>query len=213
MRILLTLVLLAACCPPAAQAQASRGGRAEQGAAKQPESAAQLQLTTSIAEQLHHCATHVGLKLRLKFKNTGSVPVILDKRSLVVRQMVGRDLEAMTAKQYESVGRYEYFGGTHFFDNPSDMTGFIILKAGDEYAFDTGIGSFSIYDGEKETPKGYLNEGTYFLQLVVGTWSYATDPEPFSRKWRNKGFLWSDGLTSKPMPFTVAKSDSSPPCL
>lgn len=212
MRLIPVLLLLAASCASTVHAQAAHDGQTERGPSKPDDATARLHLTTSIVERRYHCSTEVGFKLRLAFKNAGSVPVILDKRSFIVRRMVSRTVEAAAAKQYELVGTFEYFDAAPFLADPSDMASFIVLKAGEVYAFDTGIGSFSIYDGEKEHPKGYLSKGTYFLQIEAGTWSYIADPKPFGQKWKDKGFLWHEGLTSLPMPFTVEKDSRSAEC-
>jgi hypothetical protein len=163
---------------------------------------AKLQLTTSIVEQNYHCSNYVGFKVRLMFKNVGTEPVILDKRSFIYGKMVSRDLEAVAAKQYETEGRYDLFDPAYFNVDPSDMSNFIVLKPGEVYAFNDGVGSFWI-DAGTPPRKGHLNPGTHFLQLKVSTWSYFTDANPFHQKWRDKGVLWSEGIISEPMPFTV----------
>ena len=86
------------------------------------------------------------------------------------------------------------------------MKTFIILKPEELYTFDDGVGSFSIYDGTPPAPKGDLSPGMHFLQIEVATWSYFADSKRFHQKWKDKGVLWTEGVTSMPMPFTIEKN-------
>jgi hypothetical protein len=212
MKPVLTLLLLAVSYSSTVNAQAVTSNGPANDGSKSVDSKAQLQLTTSIVEQKYHCADFMGLKLRFAFKNTGGVPIILDRRSFVVRVMVSRDLEASAAKQYESTTTLEYFGGDSFFADPSDLSKFVILKPGGVYTLEDGVGSFSIDDSESR-PKGRLGSGTHFLQVEIGTWPYVTDYKPFQKKWRTMGYLWSQDLISQPMPFVVNKDRPGKTCL
>ena len=62
-----------------------------------------------------------------------------------------------------------------------------------------------LYDGTKDS-KDFLHPGNYFLQLKVTTWYYLVPPEMYREKWRDKGYLWSQNMTSLPMAFTVNKN-------
>lgn len=212
MNLLSILLLLTVNCSPLVCAQAVPEKKPEYSHTKPADSKAQLQFTTNIVEQNYECSNILGLKLRFTFKNIGTESIILDKRSFILRRMVSRDLKAAASKRYESDGRFEYFDGAHFLADPSDLSNFIVLKPGEAYSFDDNIGSFSIYDGAKEPPKGYLITGTHYLQLEVGTWSYFADPNPFQQKWKDQGFLWTEGLTSQPMPFTIEKERPTVKC-
>jgi hypothetical protein len=212
MRLVLTLLLLAANYSSTVSAQAISNDGLERNAPKPTDSKAQLQLTSSIVEQVYDCADFMGFKLRFTFKNIGDIPIILDRRSFVVRVTVGHDLEALAAKQYESTHTFEHFGGDYFHADPSDPSKFIILKPGEVYAFEDGIGSFPI-DDDASRPKGYLGAGTHFLQVEIGTWSYMSDYKPLQKKWRTTGYLWAQGLISQPMLFAVNKDRSGSKCL
>jgi hypothetical protein len=211
MKLTLALLLLALSCASTVLAQTIPDKKAENSPAKQDNSKAQLQLTTSVVERKHQCYNFMGLKVRLAFKNIGSAPIILDKRSFILGIMVSRDPEAAAAKQYETTGRYDLFDGAFFNVDPSDMSNFLVLKPGEVYEKDEGVGSFWIDD---RTPprKGYLKTGTHFLQIQVNTWSYFTDSKLFEKKWRDKGVLWLELMTSLPMPFTIEKDSSLPIC-
>lgn len=200
MKLLSAILLLAALCPLAARAQAK--------ADKEP----RLRLTASIVEKKHHCSNFVGFTVRLTFENAGAKPILLDKRSLVSGLTVSRDPEEAAAGRHEVESRPEYFGSGDYFDvDPSDMSNIIKLKPGETYAIDRGIGSFWVAEGTP-LPEGYLNAGTHYLQVRVATWTYFADPATFRQKWSNKGFLWTEGLSSVPIPFTVEVARQSPEC-
>lgn len=212
MKLILTILLLAASCSPAVRAQVTADKQIGSGPAMTDDLKGKLQLTASVIEKKHHCSNFVGFRVRLTFKNVGKSPAILDKRSLVAGLTVSRDLEAAAAKQYEIDSHYDFFGSGDYFDvDPSDMANFVILKPGEVFTVDTGVGSFWVANGTPP-PKGYLNAGTHYLQLKVATWTYFADPAPISRKWSDKGFLWSEGLSSPPIPFTVEVDRQSPDC-
>jgi hypothetical protein len=212
MKLIPTILLLAISCLSTVHAQVTTGTGVRSGPAITADSKGPLQLSASVIEKKHHCSDFVGFKVRLTFKNVGKRPIILDKRSLVARLTVSRDLEAAAAKRYEVERRYDSFGLGDYFDvDPSDMSNFIILKPGEDYSLDTGVGSFWVADGAPPL-KGYLNAGTHYLELKVVTWTYFTGPAPLSRKWADKGLLWIEGLSSPPIPFTVEVDHQSPEC-
>ena len=211
MKLITTLLLLTISCLLTVCGQAIPNIKAESRFANQANSKAKLQLTTSIVERKHHCSNFMGLKVRLTFKNIGTEPIILDKRSFIVKMMVSRDPKAAAARQYETTGRYDMFDGAFFNVDPSDMSNFIILKQGEVYEKTQGVGSFWV-TAETPPPAGYLNPVTHFLQLRVSTWSYFADAKPFEKRWKNKGVLWLEIMTSLPMPFKVEKDPSLPLC-
>ena len=62
----------------------------------------------------------------------------------------------------------------------------------------------SLYDGARDF-KDDLRPGAYFLQVRVATWFYFADPNEYRELWRNEGYLWSENMTSEPMPFKIEK--------
>jgi hypothetical protein len=202
MRFAAVLLLVSGCMSEIRPA-AAFVARGVPGPVQQTESAPGLQLTTEVVGLDRYSPRYVGLRLRLTFKNVGVVPLILDKNCSVVRRLVSRDPKAAAAKQYESAATFDYMGAVPPREGPSNRADFVTLKPGEEHAFDTGVGSFTVHDGEGEPVKGELGRGEHYLQLEVNTWSYLNDPAPFRRRWRKQGFLWSETLTSQPMPFTL----------
>jgi hypothetical protein len=80
-----------------------------------------------------------------------------------------------------------------------DESQFVILEAGDSRAENH---AFSVPGGGKK-----LSPGNYVLQLSVLTWHYANASNiEWREKWRQKGHLWTNSVTSQPMSFTVYKN-------
>lgn len=169
----------------------------------------QLQLTASIASQRYTVEYGVRMlrwTLKLTYTNTANQPILLDKNSsLIYRSMVSRSLKAAASN------KYEYDLNSHFItvenmrkagfrDGDPEEGAFITLRPGESYSLETDYGVY-IYDRTK-TSEG-LRPGNHFLLLRVATWYYYYDPAPYAEKWRSKGYLWSQNMTSQPMPFTV----------
>jgi hypothetical protein len=50
-----------------------------------------------------------------------------------------------------------------------------------------------------------LHPGNYVLQVRVAAWFHYADPAEYEKKWGNEAYVWSENVTSEPMPFTVEK--------
>lgn len=163
---------------------------------------AQLQLTTTILEQKSCSLDHFGLRLRLTLRNIGEEPVILHKQTAISRIMVSRDLRAVAAQQYEQEQRYDDPGADIGLASPiySDFT---IIKPGAVFEFEESV-SLYLFNAKRSAER-FLSEGTHFLQVDLGSWPYIADPATFRKKWRDKGYLWFEGITSGPMRFTIEK--------
>ncbi len=171
----------------------------------------QLQLTASIANQRYTVEYGVRMlrwTLKLTYTNAGSEPILLDKKSsLIYRSMASRSLKAAASKKYEydltsHFITVENMRKAGFRDGDPQEDAFITLRPGESYSLKTDYGARP-YDRAK-APDG-LRPGSYFLELRVATWYYYFDPAPYSEKWRSKGHLWSQNVTSQPMPFTIEK--------
>jgi len=163
---------------------------------------ARLQLTTTVVRERSCFPGHLGLALKFTFRNVGEEPVIVDKRSFIERAFVSRTLKAASVRKYEQEIRADQYDGSYF-DLP-DMSTFVIIRPGESYDLENSQTrvSLSVDQGTPRTKDG-LHTGSYFLQVEVATWFYFADATQSQRKWRDKGYLWSEGLTSQPMPFTV----------
>jgi len=162
-----------------------------------------LQLTTSIIKEKSCASDHLSLELKFTFKNDGAEPLIIDKRSFVMRSLISESLKAATAKRYEAQTRADLFDDI-FPPSPKDMSNFAVIRPGETYDLQTEQTrvSFLINDGKSHS-KGNLRPGIYFLQIEIGTWTYLDNAEQFREMWKAQGVLWSEGLISQPMPLVV----------
>ena len=116
--------------------------------------------------------------------------------------MVSGDLAAAKNKQYEQDLRYDDPGAGAGLESPF-FSDFTILKTGEVIEFEQPV-SVYLFDAKRGAEQ-FLREGTHFLQVDVASWPYIADPAPFRRNWKDKGYLWFEGITSEPMPFTINK--------
>jgi len=167
---------------------------------------AQLQLTTTIVRERSCFPGHLSLELRFRFRNVGDEPVILDKLSFVDRTLVSMSLKAAASKKYQQKIRAHLYADT-FPVNPTDLSDFAIIGPGEVFDLESGQTRVSLFVSEgKHQSKDHLPPGNYFLQVDVATWTYFGDAKQLRVKWRDKGRLWSEGVTSQPMPFAVKQN-------
>lgn len=174
--------------------------------------AVRLQLTTSIAEarySIEYGSRSLLLTLNLDYQNVGTRPILLDKKSSrVYRKIVSKNLKALGACKYlydassHSIGVEAMKAAGFRFTEP-EKSEFVTLDPGKYLRLEREI-MLSLYDGAKDT-KDDLHPGNYVLQVRVAAWFYYADPAEWEQKWGNQAYLWSENVTSEPMPFTVEK--------
>lgn len=169
------------------------------------DNAVRLQLTTSIAEASYSVEYRLlNLTLNLNYLNTGTRPILLDKKSSVTyRRLVSKSLRAVSACKYLQDSSSHFIGAAQLQARDPERSEFVTLKPGESVAFKGEISLF-LYDGTKDT-KDDLHSGNYVLQVRVAAWFYYADPAEWEQKWGNQAYLWSENVTSEPMPFTVDK--------
>src|SRR5688572_18783556 len=159
----------------------------------------QLQLTTSVVRETSCAPDHLNLGLKFTFRNLGNEPVLVDKLSFVDRTLVSLNPKAAASKKYKQESRAHLFADS-FPASPTDLSNFAVIAPGEVYVLEsvqTRV-SLSISDGTQQA-KDDLPPGDYYLQVGVATWTYLTDGKHFRLKWRDKGWLWYQGLISQPM--------------
>jgi len=211
MKFLMTLALLCLWCFPAGSQP--RGGIVSENAQTSRTTAdAKLQLTTEIVKAQYFCGSGLKLDLELTFTNVGLVPVILSKRSVTLASyMVSRNVQTASDRQYEQQGRYEAdFDSSAIFDPPV-LSDFVVIQPREKYVMKPTRIRVDVDIRSGDSNRG-LQAGNYVLEIVIGTWRYfAVDDNSriqlqdtqFREKWHQIGFLWSDSMTSRAMPFTV----------
>lgn len=175
-----------------------------------------LQLDTSVVETRYCSPSNLEVNLRLEFKNTGAAVLLFPKNSLVMsRYMVSRTLKAASRKDYEldvspmvNTALMPKLDTEAAFDN----LGFEILKPGDSYATNRKF-RIPFVSHRHAVTQDSLRPGDYFLQIKV--WTSYESPlvvEKLRSRWRQEGYLWSDPLTSSPMPFAIPRKQKVSQC-
>jgi hypothetical protein len=120
--------------------------------------------------------------------------------------MVSRNLKAAAANKYEYNASFSFYdlrkAGIRM-ETPPEEEAFVTLKPGESYSLQTDFG-VQLYNGTKDS-EDFVHPGNHLLQLRVATWYYLVSPDTYREQWRSKGYLWSQNITSLPMPFTVKK--------
>lgn len=184
-------------------AVAQRGGTISN---PQPEQA-KLRLSTTIVNQRDSLGRRfrtLSLTLKLIYTNDGTVPVLLDRKSvLIYRNMVSKSLKAAASRRYIE-DQFLYFtdltkAGMRGSDPEEDA--FVTLQPGE--SFTVSENAEVVLSAGPKNPKEVLPGGEYFLQVRVATWYYFIEPNEYRERWASKGYLWSYNLTSEPMRFSV----------
>jgi hypothetical protein len=177
----------------------------------QPEQA-KLRLSTAIVTQrfsVERDLRALRLTLKLTYTNDGTLPILLDRKSvLIYRTTVSKSLKAAASRRYIVDRSYYFTDLTKAGMSVSDPEegAFIILRAGESFTAPENV-EVVIGAGPKDGKK-FLSDGDYLLQVRVATWYYFVEPNVYRERWIAKGFLWSDNMTSQPMRFS-AQSDEA----
>lgn len=177
---------------------------------------AQLQLATTVLSSCYIKPYPSTLRwtLLLTYTNVGRQPVLVDKNSSTIyRSLVSRSLKDAEAKKYEydsSLSFIDPRGAGVRTEATPEENAFVALKPGESYSLQN-VHQVYLSDGTEDT-EDYLRPGNHFLQLRVMTWYYLESPETYRERWRDKGYLWSQNITSLPMQFTVEKRSNVAPC-
>jgi hypothetical protein len=170
-----------------------------------------LKLSTSIIEQ-RYCNwgeddyDSLYMKLRLKYTNVGSHPLILYKDGFIEQELISNTAEDAAAGQLRASSYAPISGERHEVDNALLDQVFTILPPGGSY--EAGEAKVSIYAAHSSQGEaaGYLKPGDYVLQVRVSLWPKTqTSREALHEQWQERGYLWSNDVISTPMAFKVEK--------
>jgi hypothetical protein len=171
----------------------------------------QLKLTTSITEarySVEHGSRLLHLTLNLEYRNTGSRPILLDKKSsFIYRKIITKDIVSLAACKYLYDASSHPIGvedmekaGFRAVAEP-ERSEFVVLKPKESLNLKKEI-ILRLYDGTKDTEDN-LHPGNYVMQVRVAAWFYFADPVEWEEKWGNEAYLWSENVTSEPMSLTI----------
>lgn len=166
---------------------------------------AHVELNTDLIKLEACSGDQLRFTLRLNFINKGKNIVILDKRSTAVTQyMLSRNFRNATKKKYEVIVPifWSLDGAGMTMESVPDESQFVVLKPGETYSPIRVLTSVFGHDSSNDGSKPL--RGLNFLQMVVLTWYYPRASNiKWREQWQTKGYLWSDPITSLPMPFKV----------
>jgi len=152
------------------------------------------------------------LSCTLEFKNTGDEPVILDKGAGIISRIVvvpvrgGRPqpAEAEESLLTQMVARHSRRGRLE--DH------FVVLARGDTFR-DGGLIAIPVrWNGSPKYPH-FLLPGDYLIRVDVYTWFDTPGTrDRLQQRWKTKGFLWTKGITSEPLPVMVEEHPQTQNC-
>jgi hypothetical protein len=203
MKILHLLLILCAACAVTVNGQSTpRSSGVEMSFGLDP-LYAHVELTKDLI-LLRYCSDdRLEFVVRLNFSNKSKGPVVLVKRwRSSSAYLVSRTFENAIKKKYEFI--VHILGGVDPADSVPDESSFILLKPG---------GSYSLEQKVNLNHRKSMRTGHHVLQMVVDNWPYfgASNIE-WRERFRNRGYLWTDSITSVPMPFNVTKKATIVEC-
>ena len=186
-------------------------------AVEQPQDAEKvlpLRLTTSVLAR-RYCkepgsdvSENLRIKLRLRYANAGSKPVILYKHeNTVFQEMISRDpMDAAAHRYVWDFSLTTVTGGKDStIDSPVPSSSFAILRPGQSFDGEAEITVF-VRRGRTGKESDGLLPGKYILQIRISTWPESENlAERLSKRWQHIGTLWFGDLTSEIMDLTIDK--------
>ena len=173
-----------------------------------------LQLTTEIVGQ-RYCTGDadldgVLLELRLVYRNTGTSPLILYKRSTDVYQIIVRKTADGTPEVNSHLSWYS--DGPWKVEASSLRKLFVVLPPNTTFETRTRTRVFVTRDDSTHF-QGAVESGDHYLQVTIPTWHGSQElADAMQQKWRSNGILWHNAVTSLPMKFTIAKQRTIRDC-
>ena len=200
-RLLLLLTISGFAIPTLVRAQAITG----------------LQLTTEILSQ-RYCTGDgdldgVLLDLRLLYRNTGTVPLILYKDSFHAGTTeVLKTVEGPSELYYAPDEVPANDNKPWTVDASSLDKRFVILQANATFETKSTTRVFVTRDDSKHFA-GSVESGDHYLLVTISTWPGSQEQaDQMQREWRSNGTLWRTAITSLPMKFTIAKNRTVSDC-
>jgi hypothetical protein len=177
-----------------------------------------LEFSVQIVSQ-SYCAINeqyavLELQLKLRFRNVGKQKLILYK---------GHDLffqsKILSAPGNASGPYGVWLVNSRYFDEeiepidqPSPGRVFLTLSSGKTWVKDMTIG-VGVVDASMERGDSSIRAGDQTLQLIVSMWYKSRAlAQKLREQWQKIGLLWSDPLSSVPIPFGVQKPRIMAPC-
>jgi hypothetical protein len=176
-------------------------------------------LTAEILGQ-HYCAIagdalSLELRVRLKYTNVGKQKLILYKGHDLFYQTKVRSVPATTnIRPYEII-----FLNSRYFDEeyepidaPAPSKVFVTLGPGAFFERDLIVG-LGVVGDKANRGNSSIKAGSYSLQVIVSTW-YKTVvlAQKLADRWKRKGALWYQPLSTAPVALNVERPSDLSPC-
>lgn len=175
---------------------------------------AALELTTEVINQTYCIGDAdldgVRLRLRLRYRNIGDIPIILHKSSTTIFRIIVRKSQEGEIENDAQLSVYS--SGPWKVSESSLKKTFVILQPKAIYETETVTRVFVTRDDAIDI-QGAVSGGDHYLQLTIGTWGGTEKAESdLRRKWESHGVLWTNQVRSKPMRFTIARKRAVRDC-
>jgi hypothetical protein len=177
-----------------------------------------LELSAEIISQ-SYCAVNqdfssLDLKLKLRFRNTGSQKLILYKGHDFFYQTKFRSAPGNPSGPYEVwVVNSRYFDEeVEGIDQTSPGKVFVTLPPGGVYSTEIIVG-VGVVSERVDRGDSSIRIGDHTLQLIASTWYQSRAlAQKLRQAWQRKGLLWSDPLDSQPVHFLAQRPRVLAPC-
>lgn len=156
----------------------------------------------------------LNLELRLRYQNAGKQRLILYKGSRYVHHVkVSSSLEdAKSIVEVSSSITWVTEGEWPVNESSLDSM-FVILAPGETYETNTDTRVFVTRKNVRRRIAGSVSPGDHYLQVTIPTWDGSQElADSLGEKWRKRGSLWTESVTSLPMKFTVDSHRSVASC-
>jgi len=175
---------------------------------------AALELTTEVINQTYCIGDAdldgVRLRLRLRYRNIGDIPIILHKSSTTIFRIIVRRSPEGEIENDAQLNVYS--SGPWKVSESSLKKTFVVLQPKASYETETVAGIFVTRE-DPTNIQGAVSAGDHYLQLTISTWGGTGDAESdLRRKWESHGVLWTNRVSSKPMRFAIARKRAVRDC-
>lgn len=158
-----------------------------------------------IKRQTYCSSRHMRLDLKATFTNSSSEPILLSRRTKsslhgIVSPIDGGDPLEFHTPMFE----------VHLVKNQRptvpDIKNFVSLGPGESFSINTNFDRI-VVRRSRDDDDGDLLPAKYTLKMTFDTWFYhPNDIAIFQERWKGKGILWTEGITSRPVEFEILKN-------
>ncbi len=161
-------------------------------------------------------AVRVDLVMSVNYANTGQMPIILDKSNGTIGgQSLSKSEQDALARKYEYDVSQTWMWASlnpRIEDGKSPGDRFVVLNPGEHYENKTET---RLLIHRPEQYKLFSSDAhflTFGMWTTDGTLSEANNVNELRTRWRKYGYLWTEGITTQPMPINFPKLEELKSC-